>query len=75
MPSVPTQEPRRLGYGTPSFSGPSRNVVLWTVYVLSVVTALTALYVFVTGNFLAGIAASITLWRAVAILRYICSHR
>jgi hypothetical protein len=42
---------------------------------LSVVTALTALYVFVTGNFLAGIAASMTLWHAVAILRYICSRR
>ena len=47
----------------PRSVGPSRNVVLWTVYVLSVVTALTALYIFVIGNFLAGIAASIMLWR------------
>jgi hypothetical protein len=55
--------------------GPSRNVVLWTVYVLSVVTALTALVVFVTGNFFAGAAASVMLWRAIATLRYIRNRR
>jgi hypothetical protein len=55
----------------PRSVGPSRNVVLWTVYVLSVVTALTALSVFVTGHFLAGVAANVMLWRALAILRYI----
>lgn len=50
-------------------------MVLWTVYVLSVVTALTALYVFVTGDFLAGIAASMMLWRSLAIMRYIRNRR
>ena len=59
----------------PRSVGPSRNVVLWTVYVLSVVTALTALFVFVTGDFLAGTAASVMLWRALAILRYIRNRR
>ena len=59
----------------PRSVGPSRNVVLWTVYMLSVVTALTALYVFVTGDFLAGIAASMMVWRALAILRYIRNRR
>lgn len=59
----------------PRSVGPSRNVVLWTVYVLSVVTALTALFVFVTGDFLAGAAASVMLWRALAMLRYIRNRR
>jgi hypothetical protein len=59
----------------PHSVGPSRNVVLWTVYVLSVVTALTALVVFVTGNFLAAAAASVMLWRAIATLRYIRNRR
>ena len=45
----------------PRSVGPSRNVVLWTMYVLSVVTALMALFVFATGDFLAGIAASMML--------------
>jgi hypothetical protein len=59
----------------PRSAGPSRNVILWTMYVLSVVTALTALYVFVAGDFLAGIAASLMLWRALAILRYLRTRR
>ena len=50
-------------------------MVLWTVYVLSVVAALMALFVFATGDFLAGIAASMMLWRALAILRYIRNRR
>lgn len=63
------------GMARPRSVGPSRNVILWTVYLLSVVTALTALYVFVTGDFLAGIAASMMVWRALAILRYIRTRR
>jgi hypothetical protein len=59
----------------PRSVGPSRNVILWTVYVLSVVTALMALFVFATGDFLAGIAASMMLWRALVILRYIRNRR
>lgn len=59
----------------PRSVGPSQNVILWTVYVLSVVTALTALFVFVTGSFLAGVAASVMLWRALATLRYMRNHR
>lgn len=59
----------------PRSMGPSRNVVLWTVYVFSVVTAITALFVFVTGNFLASGAASVMLWRALATLRHIRNRR
>ena len=59
----------------PRSVGPSRNVVLWTVYVLSVVTAFTALFVFVTGDFLAGGAASVMLWRALTMLRCIRNRR
>jgi hypothetical protein len=55
--------------------GPSRNVVLWTVYVLSVVTALAALFVFVIGDFFAGAAASVMLWRALAMVKYIRNRR
>ena len=55
----------------PRSVGPSRNVVLWTVYTLSVVAAVAALFVFVTGDFLAGTAASVMLWRAMAMLKRI----
>jgi hypothetical protein len=59
----------------PRSAGPSRNVVLWTVYALSVVTAAAALFVFVTGDFLAGTGASVMLWRVVATLKYIRNRR
>jgi len=50
-------------------------LVLWTMYLLAMVTALTALLVFVIGNFVAGIAASVMFWRAVALLWRICKRR
>jgi hypothetical protein len=59
----------------PRSAGPSRNVVLWTVYVLSVVTVVTALYVLVTGDFLASTGASVLLWRALATVRHVRNRR
>jgi phosphate/sulfate permease len=45
--------------------GPSKCVLLWTEYVLLVVTAAAAIAVLMTGGVLASIGATALLWRVI----------
>jgi hypothetical protein len=45
--------------------GPSRCVLLWTLYVLLVITAAVAIFQLMTGGVVASIGATALLWRVV----------